>query len=288
MRKHCSAACLLAFLAAVLLPAAAGAQQQNMPKPKEYRIERGMPPQAVACIECHKQENPGIFSDWAMSRHASANVTCLDCHQAQPGDKDISQEHFKQYERSDTKWGKGEYKIAIAGVVTPKDCSRCHPDEAMQYSKSKHANTLEVIWKIDPWLNNGMNNAVERASGCYVCHGTVLKQDENGKLDPLTWPNVGVGRVQPGRLPGQLHELPHPAPVLGHGGAQAREPAASATSARTTRRSRYTSSPSTATSTTAFKQDQYNWNAAPGSLDARRGLPLAHLRRLPHVRLGFR
>ncbi|MGE4292724.1 MAG: multiheme c-type cytochrome [Desulfovibrio sp.] len=194
MRKYRLTSYLLALLAAALLPLAAAAQQ-NTPKPKEFRMERGMPPQAVACIECHKQESPGIFADWAMSRHASAGITCLDCHQAQPGDKDISQEHFKQYERSDTKWGQGEYKIAIAGVVTPKDCSRCHPDEAIQYSRSKHANTLEVIWKIDPWLNNGMNNAVERASGCYVCHGTVLKQDANGKLDPLTWPNVGVGRV---------------------------------------------------------------------------------------------
>ncbi|MEF2144514.1 MAG: multiheme c-type cytochrome [Desulfovibrionaceae bacterium] len=186
--------CMLCLMALTLCPLVASAQQ-NMPKPKEFRIERSMAPQAVACIECHKAESPGLFADWAMSRHAAANVTCLDCHQAQEGDKDISVEHYKQYERSDTKWGKGEYKIPVAGVVTPKDCSRCHPDEAMQYSKSKHANTMEIIWKIDPWLNHGMNNAVERSSGCYTCHGTVLKQRPDGKLDPLTWPNVGVGRV---------------------------------------------------------------------------------------------
>jgi hypothetical protein len=95
---------LLALVATLLLAPAISAQQ-NIPKPKEFRIERSMPPEAVACIECHKQESPGLFTDWAMSRHASANVTCLDCHQAQIGDKDISQEHFKQYERSDTKWG---------------------------------------------------------------------------------------------------------------------------------------------------------------------------------------
>ena len=39
-----------------------------------------MPPEAVACIECHRATNPGIFDDWARSRHTSANITCLDCH----------------------------------------------------------------------------------------------------------------------------------------------------------------------------------------------------------------
>ena len=55
--------------------------------------------------------------------------------------------------------------VPVSDVVTPKDCSRCHPDEAKQYSKSKHANTLELIWKIDPWLNDGMNNDFERVNG---------------------------------------------------------------------------------------------------------------------------
>ncbi len=185
----------LIMMLLVTVAAAATASAQNIPKLKEFRIERSMAPQAVACIECHKAETPGLFADWTMSRHASANVTCLDCHQAQPSDKDISKNHYKQYERSDTKWGISEYKILIAAAVTPKDCSRCHPDEAMQYSKSKHANTLELIWKIDPWLNHGQNTEVERINGCYACHGTILKFNEAGDLDPTTWPNLGVGRV---------------------------------------------------------------------------------------------
>ncbi|MBU1612702.1 MAG: hydroxylamine oxidoreductase [Proteobacteria bacterium] len=179
----------------VAVAASATASAQNIPKVKEYRIERSMAPQAVACIECHKAETPGLFADWTMSRHASANVTCLDCHQAQPGDADISKNHFKQYERGDTKWGISEYKIPVAGPVTPKDCSRCHPDEAMQFSRSKHANTLEIIWKIDPWLKQGQNSDIERTAGCFACHGTVLTLGEDGNMTPDTWPNVGVGRV---------------------------------------------------------------------------------------------
>ncbi len=170
------------------------AYAQNVPKVKEFRIERSMPKEAVACIECHKMEHPGIFGDWANSRHASANVTCYDCHKAESFDPDVSKEHYKQYQRRDLKYGAKEYKVPIAAVVTPKDCSRCHPDEAKQYARSKHANTKYIIWQIDPWLKKGMNSDLERATACFYCHGTELKM-KDGKLDPMTWPNVGVGRV---------------------------------------------------------------------------------------------
>jgi hypothetical protein len=166
----------------------------NAAKEKEFRIERGMPKVGLACIECHKKESPAIFTDWVHSGHASSNISCLDCHGAEPFDPDVSQEHYKQYERSDRPYGTREYRVPIAAAVTPKDCSRCHPDEAKKYSESKHANTMEIIWRIDPWLNHGMNSDFERASGCYTCHGSVLRI-KDGQLDPESWPNVGVGRV---------------------------------------------------------------------------------------------
>ncbi|MEW6443861.1 MAG: multiheme c-type cytochrome [bacterium] len=196
MKPFCRALVIAALVPAVGAAAApASAQTQgNHPKVKEFRVERGLSPEATACVECHKQESPGIFVDWAASRHANANISCLDCHQAEPFDADVSQEHFKQYQRSDHPFGKKEYRTAVAAAVTPKDCSRCHPDEAEEFGRSKHAHTVEIMWKIDPWLNQGLNSEVERASGCNYCHGSVL-QMKDGKLDPAGWPNVGVGRV---------------------------------------------------------------------------------------------
>lgn len=169
--------------------------QPNYAKVKEYRIERSVPPEAQACIACHQTTTPGVFADWAKSRHANANITCLDCHLIQPGDQDEAKDHEKYYSRSDLPMGEGKYKMPIASIVTPKDCSRCHPDEATQYSKSKHANTIEIMWKLDPWLNKGMNSDIERKTGCFNCHGTVIAVDDNGKIDPATWPNAGVGRI---------------------------------------------------------------------------------------------
>ncbi len=180
------------FPTVAILAADSGA---DMTKEKEFRIERSISEAGMACIQCHKREHPGIFADWANSRHASANITCIDCHKAEKHAADVSRAHYKQYENSDDPWARARYRVPVTGVVTPKDCSRCHPNEAEQYSRSKHANTLEIIWKIDPWLNDGMNSAVERSSGCFYCHGTVLKKNEDGDLTDETWPNVGVGRV---------------------------------------------------------------------------------------------
>jgi len=147
----------------------------------------GAPEEAAACIECHRREHPGLVADWANSKHASADITCYDCHKAESSDPDMSRTHEKQYSAA-------AYRVPVSAVVTPKDCSVCHPDESEQYSISKHANTVEIMWKIDPWLNKGMNSDFERATGCYYCHGTVLAM-KDGELDPETWPNVGVGRI---------------------------------------------------------------------------------------------
>ena len=167
--------------------AGAGAEQSSQLGPvqlKEYRVDRGISKVAKGCIECHAGENAGIVADWAGSRHAHANVTCLDCHAAGPADADVSIGHLDYV------------KTRVSAIVSPKDCSRCHPSEAAEYARSKHANTLELIWKIDPWLNHGLNNEIERTTGCYACHGSFVKI-KNGKLDPNTWPNVGVGRINP-------------------------------------------------------------------------------------------
>jgi hypothetical protein len=156
----------------------------DAPQLKVYRIERAISEVARGCIECHAEETRGIVGDWADSEHAHANVTCLDCHAAGPADLDASKRHL-EYD-----------KTPISPIVSPKDCSRCHPSEAAEYARSKHANTREIMWKLDPWLKQGLNSDIERATGCYHCHGTKVKI-KDGEFDQNTWPNVGVGRINP-------------------------------------------------------------------------------------------
>jgi hydroxylamine dehydrogenase len=179
-------------------------------------------------------------------------------------------------------WGEAKYKMPIASIVTPKDCSRCHPDEATQYSKSKHANTIEIMWKLDPWLNKGMNSDNERKTGCFNCHGTVIKPStKRARSIPATWPN-GRRAAQPGRQQGLLHLLPHAPPFFGGRGPHARglRPVPPGTGPSPDRNLRGVQ---TRHHLHAYK-DEYNFNAAGGTWTPG-GLPRPHLRGLPHERI---
>ena len=81
-----------------------------------------VPESSRNCIECHSKQNPGIVDHWKSSTHAEKGVGCAECHLAQKGDAD----------------GFDHYGVHIATVVTPRDCSRCHPTEADEFAHSRH------------------------------------------------------------------------------------------------------------------------------------------------------
>ena len=118
-----------------------------------------------------------------------------------------------------------------------------------------------------PWLNHGLNSGLERATGCFHCHGTVLKVGADGRLDPLTWPNVGVGRLNLDGSWGSCAACHTPAPLLPGRGAPARDLPASAIWGRITPKRRSTPSPSTGA---IYRSAGTTWNfeAAPGAWTA--------------------
>ena len=145
----------------------------------------GMGAEESACLECHQRENPGIFTDWAGSIHAKVGVSCRDCHSLTDQSVAwVSRDHFEVD------------PTPVSGLVSPDRCSMCHEQEAEEYRRSKHANTLEIIKTIDKWLIHGMNDETERATGCFACHGTTVVFEEGQPVEG-SWPNVGVGRKNP-------------------------------------------------------------------------------------------
>ncbi len=149
---------------------------------------------AEACLDCHALETPGLHRDWSRSTHARMKVSCLHCHQAGPREPGLSAAHFEQYRRQKSAF-RGEGRgVAVSAVVTPQDCARCHPNQAEEYARSKHAHAVEIMWRLDPWLKEGLSSEVERSVGCFACHGTILRL-KNGRPTPGTWPNSGVGRL---------------------------------------------------------------------------------------------
>lgn len=188
------------------------------------------------CLSCHSTIHPGIVSSWKKSLHSKitpikakekpelelrvsfkdledkfANVVvgCYECHSIN------TDQHKDAFEHNG---------FTINVIVTPKDCSKCHPVEAEQYSKNlmafAHTNLVEnpVYQQLMQAVNNphrfhndkliiGKENELTNDESCFYCHGTQIvvkgfekRETDFGELEfPILqgWPNQGVGRINP-------------------------------------------------------------------------------------------
>lgn len=125
------------------------------------------------CVDCHRAKTPGIHADWSGSVHAKVGVDCGKCHRAR-NTAEALKSHLEHT------------KIPVATVVSPTHCAGCRPQQVEEYARSKHANTHEIMWKVDLWLNDGMNNSIERTTGCYACHGTIVEVEDGRPAPPAT------------------------------------------------------------------------------------------------------
>jgi len=173
------------FISAFCLAPFAFAQAWGLPE---------MSKETEACANCHKAENMGIYQQWGSSKHYRANVGCYECHVAKEGEADA----FKH---------EGQW---IATIVSPKDCTRCHKKEGEEFAHSHHSKGGRILGSLDnilaevvegnrglvtPSFQKGISAAA--VNGCWQCHGSEVKVLEGGKLDPATWPNTGIGRINP-------------------------------------------------------------------------------------------
>ena len=153
---------------------------------------------SLECLECHRSDNPGLYQQWGASKHFGANVGCYECHKAEKGDPDV----LKDENHAD---------YVIATIVSPLDCARCHKTEVDEFLGSHHSKAGRIMGSLDNLLaevvegNNGFKTpafpegvSAAAVNGCWQCHGSVVQVDaKTGKLDPATWPNTGIGRVNP-------------------------------------------------------------------------------------------
>jgi hypothetical protein len=133
------------------------------------------------CIECHRNQSPGIVSQWEESKHAVNDVTCISCHTA--GQEDV--DGFEHY---------GE---RISVIVSPNDCSVCHETEFNQQKGSHHAMAAEILGSLDNLLGEVVGGQPAVVVGCRQCHGSEVKVDETGHPTADSWPNTGMGRINP-------------------------------------------------------------------------------------------
>ena len=134
-----------------------------------------------ACLDCHSSSTPGIVEQWRESAHAKKNVDCYSCHRASEKDP-AAYEHYG-------------HRIAV--IVTPNYCGRCHSKEVEQFEKSHHAQAAQFIGSLDNMLGEVVEGGPAAVNGCRQCHGSEVKYVKDGKFDPDTLPNSGIGRVNP-------------------------------------------------------------------------------------------
>ncbi|MFH1852382.1 MAG: multiheme c-type cytochrome [Candidatus Neomarinimicrobiota bacterium] len=138
---------------------------------------------AARCMVCHKEKTPGLYRQWLESTHAEYEVTCIDCHGAAEDDVDAFL-HEDSY---------------VATLVTPDDCGICHEKEMEEVGASYHATAGMILESQDAYLANVLGGHQVVVTGCESCHGARIKIDPNSpnKLDRQSWPNSGIGRINP-------------------------------------------------------------------------------------------
>ena len=147
------------------------------------------------CITCHLKENRSLVDHYENSSHADADVGCFTCHSAAKDDI-LGYEHEGAF---------------IKTIQTPNDCKFCHTREVKETALSHHATAGEMMASLDNMLADVIasfpDTKADAVNGCWQCHGSILKLalDKNGdkifneagapKMDFMTWPNSGIGRV---------------------------------------------------------------------------------------------
>ncbi len=188
------------------------------------------------CLSCHAEVTPGIVADWKRSLHSRVTpeegwkkpplqrrvsakgvpetllrtvVGCAECHTLRP---DTHKDTFDH----------NGHRVHI--VVTPPDCSTCHPEETTQYSRNimsqayANLNANPVYHGLVEQVNGtyafaegkiGLSPPGDQtnADACFYCHGTVIEVSGMRERETVMgemafpvlsgWPNQGVGRINP-------------------------------------------------------------------------------------------
>jgi len=137
--------------------------------------------ESAVCVACHEHTTPGVVGQWRNSKHSENEVGCLECHSASAPEPDAF-EHWTE---------------TIAIIVSPSDCARCHDHEYSQQKGSHHAKAGQILGSLDNLLGEVVGGMPAVDAGCRQCHGSIVKIDPLGRPTSDTWPNTGMGRINP-------------------------------------------------------------------------------------------
>jgi hypothetical protein len=186
------------------------------------------------CYDCHAEENPGIVAHWTGSTHAEKGVGCFDCHQAEREEADSYLHHGVQIATvitprdcarchpAEAEEFEQSHHAAAGNILASLDNFLAETVEGARMEFNPHSPTPGKAM-------DAVNGFASANSGCQQCHGSRvaleasdggvvtfedLQPDEDGRptnldaigrivkdedgrplLNPRTWPNTGIGRL---------------------------------------------------------------------------------------------
>ena len=178
-------------LAALLTAAPATSQTASPKKGPAHKDTSALSSESRRCLVCHTQKTPGIVAQWRLSKHALEGVGCWECHSATAAEPGAF----------------AHEGVTITTVITPNACAGCHAEIVAENQRSHHAAAAQFIVSLDNVLGEVVEGRLAAVNGCWQCHGstvTILKNPDGSvrrnavgapMIDPATWPNTGIGRV---------------------------------------------------------------------------------------------
>ncbi len=147
------------------------------------QLPAGLSDASADCIACHSDNEflGAQISEWRRGAHAQEQVGCYECHGAEADDPDAMAHNG--------------YVVSV--LVTPKDCAECHVVEAEQFAASRHSQGGDILWSLDNILGEEVEGLQAAVMGCQQCHGAPVEVAQDGTLTPASWPNTGIGRINP-------------------------------------------------------------------------------------------
>jgi len=132
--------------------------------------------ETTECLECHLEATPFVVNDWKRSKHYFNGTGCYECHQSD--------------EANPAAYKHNGYVIST--LVTPKQCSNCHPGVVEEYTNSIHSKSGLIAHNAEAKAGGNFAVIVLQMMGwepkTVIPHGKFWKDIVN---DPA-WPYAGV------------------------------------------------------------------------------------------------
>jgi hypothetical protein len=191
---------------------------------------RTLSEQSKQCVQCHRDQNPALYQQWGTSKHFRANVGCFECHGAMKEEPDAF-EHYGQIIATLVT----PKDCSRCHSKEVEEFTASHHSKAARILGSLDNVLAEVVEGNRGMQTDAFHEGTSAAAvnGCWQCHGTEVKvirpvagaapaipanpsgtpgqrgvpalnspldpqaNPEHVTLDPATWPNTGIGRINP-------------------------------------------------------------------------------------------